>query len=70
MQNFLWRNFQGEDLNSIELLIVTYETSAPFLTTQYRTLVIKTDKETFLLASCAVLTQCYIDDILYCNSES
>lgn len=71
LQNILWRENPNQDLECIELSTVTYgTTSAPFLATQCLNFLANEHKEKFPLASEAVLTQCYIDDILYgCNSE-
>lgn len=63
--NILWRDSPSEPIQCIELLTVTYGTNcAPFLATRVLNEIGQSNKESFPLASEAILNQTYIDDIL------
>lgn len=64
-QNILWRDNSEEKLKCLQLETVTYGTnSAPFLATRCLVYLAQESNITFPLASNAILTQCYVDDIL------
>lgn len=63
--NILWRNKPEEQLKCIELSTVTYGTNcAPFLATRCLVELAKSKINEFPLASEAILSQCYVDDII------
>lgn len=67
--NILWRDSPQEELKCLELRTVTYGTNcATFLSTRCLKELAQQSKDTFPLASDALLNSCYVDDILYgCN---
>lgn len=70
LQNILWRNSPKENLQCIELKTVTYGTNcAPFLSTRCLKELAIIYKESFPLASDALLNSCYMDDILYGTND-
>ncbi|KAJ8976397.1 hypothetical protein NQ317_003947 [Molorchus minor] len=69
LQNILWRDSPNDELKCIELQTVTYGTnSAPYLATRCLVQLANEQKEIFPLAAEAILTQCYMDDILFGSS--
>lgn len=63
--NILWREHPSQELQCIELFTVTYGTnSAPFLATRVLKEIALRNKKKYPLASDALLTQCYMDDVL------
>lgn len=65
LQNILWRDNPDASLKCIQLQTVTYGTnSAPFLATRCLVNLAEQEKINYPLASEAILTQCYVDDIL------
>ncbi|XP_030748228.1 uncharacterized protein LOC115876558 [Sitophilus oryzae] len=70
LHNILWREKPCEKLQCIELLTVTYGTNcAPYLATRVLKELAVINQKTFPLASNALLSQCYVDDIL-CGQDS
>ncbi|XP_050313663.1 uncharacterized protein LOC126748451 [Anthonomus grandis grandis] len=70
LQNILWRESPASKLQCIELLTVTYGTNcAPYLATRVLKELALTHKSKYPLASAAILSQCYVDDIL-CGQNS
>lgn len=71
LQNILWRDNPMKPLKCIELRTVTYGTnSAPYLSTRCLLELANREEKAYPLASRALRSQCYVDDILYgCNSE-
>lgn len=66
LQNILWRNTPSDPLKCIELSTVTYGTkSAPFLSTRTLKEIALTRGKNFPYASDALLTQTYVDDVMY-----
>lgn len=65
LQTILWRDNPSEDLKCIELQTVTYGTkAAPYLATRCLNQLAQDNSALFPLGSGALLTQCYVDDIL------
>ncbi|XP_030757462.1 uncharacterized protein LOC115883267 [Sitophilus oryzae] len=70
LHNILWREKPCEKLQCIELSTVTYGTNcAPYLATRVLKELAVINQKTFPLASNALLSQCYVDDIL-CGQDS
>lgn len=70
LQNILWRESPEDHLQCIELLTVTYGTNcAPYLATRVLKALALNNKDRFPLACEAILSQCYVDDIL-CGQDS
>ncbi|XP_072400544.1 uncharacterized protein [Diabrotica undecimpunctata] len=66
LQNILWRDSPEQDIECLELQTVTYGTkSASFQSTRCLMELDKTHQNNYPLASDALLTGCYLDDILY-----
>ncbi|XP_072392197.1 uncharacterized protein [Diabrotica undecimpunctata] len=66
LQNILWRDSPEQDIECLELQTVTYGTkSASFQSTRCLMELAKTHQNNYPLASDALLTGCYVDDILY-----
>ncbi|XP_072392243.1 uncharacterized protein [Diabrotica undecimpunctata] len=66
LQNILWRDSPEQDIECLELQTVTYGTkSASFQSTRCLMELAKTHQNKYPLASDALLTGCYVDDILY-----
>ncbi|XP_072395256.1 uncharacterized protein [Diabrotica undecimpunctata] len=66
LQNILWRDSPEQDIECLELQTVTYGTkSASFQSTRCLMELAKTHQNNSPLASDALLTGCYVDDILY-----
>ncbi|XP_072403248.1 uncharacterized protein [Diabrotica undecimpunctata] len=64
--NILWRDSPQEELQCLELQTVTYGTkSAPFLSTRCLMELAHVHKNSYPLASDALLNSCYVDDILF-----
>lgn len=65
LQNILWREKPTDDIKCIELQTVTYGTkSAPYLATRCLVQLANDESINYPLASKAILSQCYVDDIL------
>lgn len=65
LQNILWRDNPQDTLKCIELLTVTYGTNfAPYLSTRVLIDIALKNKDAYPLAAEALLSQCYVDDIL------
>lgn len=63
--NILWRDSPDDQLQCLELQTVTYGTApASYLCTKVLNEIGLLNQDTFPLASGALLTQCYVDDIL------
>lgn len=63
--NILWRDTPDSPLECIELQTVTYGTNcAPFLASRVIKEAALRNSETFPMASDALLSQCYVDDVL------
>ncbi|XP_050298577.1 uncharacterized protein LOC126737642 [Anthonomus grandis grandis] len=70
LQNILWRDHPSQPMQCIELLTVTYGTNcAPYLATRTLNELAIIHKDDYPLASQAILSQCYVDDVL-CGQDT
>ncbi|XP_050309035.1 uncharacterized protein LOC126745307 [Anthonomus grandis grandis] len=76
LQNILWRDNPKNPLSCIELSTVTYGTNfAPFVCTRVLNEIAQINSQKFPLASEAIMTQCFMDDVLagcdkYCELQT
>ena len=70
LQTILWRENESDHIQQYQLTTVTYGTCcAPYLATRALKQLAMDEQDNFPLASSAVLTDCYMDDILTGNDD-
>lgn len=64
LQRILWRSDSSQEINTYELMIVTYGTSAPYLATRSLNYLAELYKDEYPISAQHIIRDFYVDDIL------